>query len=354
VLLAAIKDGGVIQMTNTMTNKILKSLRCCLMGASLLAGLAHIGAAQTKRSSGRKPAADQGEVAVVTSDTAGIFQSPSSASTQLAELKKGDRLSLTQPSNGGSWYAVRPRGDGTEGWIESTSVRLESVDPELVDVSGYVASKRPPVIIGVPGGVPAGVPGGVPRAGLPGAKAEILGLPLDDSRPIEWKRYSPEGAQLSIDLPGEPHDMSQILPEFMKGSSMYATYRKRLTTVIQRLEMPGPVDRGMLIAGFTAMLGYISNGSEVKYEIVSTGPNATIIHGTASINGQAVEIHALISSKGTSAYTVATLFPQSLAATLRTAADRIINSVKLEPKPKVPPAIMSMMEVGGCRLKVEG
>jgi len=339
-------------MTNTMRNKVLKSLRCFSVSALLLTGLVHIGAAQTGRSSARKPTADQGEVAVVTSDTAGVFQSPSSASTQVAEVKKGDRLWLTQPSNGGSWYSVRRTGDGAEGWIESTSVRLETVESEEVDVRGILARKRPPEFIVAPGGIPGGVPGGVPRGGPSGASPEIFGMPLDDSRPMDWKRYSPEGSQLSIDLPGQPQEMSQILPEFMKGSRMYATYRKRLTTVIQRMEMPGPVDRGMLAAGFTAMLGYISNGSEVKYEIVSTGANGTIIHGTANVQGQAMEVRAFISSKGTSAWTVATFFPQSLAGTLRNAADRIINSVKLEPKAKSGPAILG--QVAGARWQAEG
>jgi hypothetical protein len=262
----------------------------------------------------------------------------------VTEVKKGDRLSLTQPSNGGSWYAVRGQADGTEGWIESTSVRLERVEAEEIALPpGFVASKRPPVFVGVPGGVPAGVPGGVPH-GLPGASPEIFGIPLDDSRPMEWKRYSPEGVQLSVDLPGEPRELSEFLPEVLRGSKMYATYRKDMMTVVARFESPRPIEDYMLTAGFTAMLSFVSRGSEVRYEMVSKGPNGTVMHGTATVQGIPMEVLALLSSKGTSAWMVVNTFTKASAGTSRDAADRIIRSVKLEPKTKSAPTIISVVQ----------
>jgi hypothetical protein len=161
---------------------------------------------------------------------------------------------------------------------------------------------------------------------------------------MDWKRYSPDGAQLSIDLPGEPMDMGQAFREFLKGSSMYVSYRKQLFTVVSRLELPGQANEALLTAGFTAMLSRISEGAEVKYQIVSRGAVGTIVHGTTTMAGQQVETRALLSSKGASAWMIITLFPRSAASTLGNAADRIINSVKLEPKARSAPGIVTMLQ----------
>jgi len=170
----------------------------------------------------------------------------------------------------------------------------------------------------------------------------MFGLGLNDARPMDWKRYSPEGAQLSIDLPGEPLDASQVFPEFLKGSKMYVTYRKQLVTVVSRLELPGQADETMLTAAFTAMLNRVSSGGEVKYQIVSRGPVGTIMQGTTTYGGKAIETRALLSSKGTSSWMIVTMFPQSAASTVRDAAERILNSVKLQPRASRAPSIIGV------------
>ena len=75
-------------------------------------------------------------------------------------------------------------------------------------------------------------------------------MPFDDTKPMDWKRYSPEGAQLSLDLPGEPLEMTPVLPTEMKGSKLYAAYGKQPMAVVMRVVASRFLRAGHELAGW--------------------------------------------------------------------------------------------------------
>ena len=88
-----------------------------------------------------------------------------------------------------------------------------------------------------------------------------------------------------------------------------------------------------LSSDFIEALRPISEGPEFEYETVKTWLNGVLMRGRVRLQGRGVtEVRALLSSRGTSAWLVAALFLKSSATTLDSEAERVINSVELEPK----------------------
>ena len=160
-----------------------------------------------------------------------------------------------------------------------------------------------------------------------------LVLPFEDDKPMSWRRYSLSGAQLSIDLPSEPLETSKPNAPHLKESKMYLSYRKGLVIIAGRVEVLWALSNTTLSSDFIEALRPISEGLEFEYETVKTWLNGVLMRGRVRLQGRSVtEVRALLSSRGTSAWLVAALFLKSSATTLDSEAERVINSVELEPK----------------------
>ncbi len=166
------------------------------------------------------------------------------------------------------------------------------------------------------------------------AIAFVQGPQQQQEAPSEsWKRYSPQGCGLSLELPSQALPLSVPMPEDIKNDVRYMKYyqysRDRLVLIIVHCSSLRPFPPKELAEG--VVKGIIDNPdvTEVQY---STEPSAAFIaplKGTYKQKGTLLEINGFAVARDTHTWFVIAIHRQ-IDEAARLNAHRILESVKLD------------------------
>ena len=163
---------------------------------------------------------------------------------------------------------------------------------------------------------------------------------------LEWKRYSPDGSQLSLKLPGEPHAEGFEIPDSMRGLvrqvRLYKYSEKGLQVAVWDTSYVDEKTNDVQQAADGLVRGLKDLDGVTKYEetitpVTRSGLSGLSISARFRRDGRMTELEAVLVGEQGKLWQVILTHP-ALDQYMHVASERVLNSIEIDHKQAGQPA----------------